>query len=154
MTVYVCVWFPKSGNIGHASLWVDGGAPKGVRYLSRWPGSLASALFIGSGADNTYDQDISAEGGPPYEVVLKGLNETDIKAAMKVAYFTKIYGFTSLNCATHVSLCLRAGVPSLSLASLTDRAMDKTSLGGLKTAALATPAGVYAYAQALRPEFG
>lgn len=153
MTVYVCVWFPKSGNIGHASLWVDGGSPSGTLYLSRWPRSLASILLFGDGADRKYDDDVDSEGGLPAEVVLKNLDETAIKAAMKKSMNDPKYGFLTYNCATNVSVCLNAG-RGINISDILDL-ISTLGPGSLPTIVKrwglsCTPAGVYYQALSLK----
>ncbi len=114
MTVEINVWFPTvKGDIGHASMMVDGGDPPGAMYLSRWPGSLAAALVAGKGANNRFDDDVSAEGGrQPSKIRLTKLDETAIKKAMKKYLTDDLYSFLLLNCAQQVDQCLTKGLPT------------------------------------------
>lgn len=117
MSVELYVWFPKplSGNIGHASMRVDGGLPGGEVYLSRWPGSL-SAVLAGRGTNNFYMTDVNVEGGPPTVVRLNNLDETAIKASIRKVLTYNFYSFLALNCAQQVDLCLSEGLSGLGYA--------------------------------------
>jgi len=70
--VRVHIWWPDvKGNIGHGSVLVND------TYISNWPGELSSALLWGKGQTNTYQDDVSSEGGPPDSVTtIDGLDET------------------------------------------------------------------------------
>jgi hypothetical protein len=140
MAVQVYVWFPKlkEGNIGHAAMQVDGGDPPGSVYLSRWPGSY-SAVLAGSGTNQSYTDDVSAEGGAPSVVRLTKLNESAIKYTIRVACTVNLYSFLVLNCATQVGMCLNAGIP-----------LSAIAIAAINTPPN-TPWNLYLYAQLLRP---
>jgi hypothetical protein len=144
MAVEVYIWFPDPPNIGHAAMKVTGGSPMGDMYLSHWPGSLAAALAFGSGVNNRYNDDVSAEGGDPSVVRITGLDETAIKAKVKSLIEHNLYSFWALNCATGVSIALDAGVSTL--ASLAANAVDIGLPAGTNRN---TPWGLYAYARTL-----
>jgi hypothetical protein len=142
MAVQIYIWFPKlpEGNIGHAAMKVDGGDPAGSVYLSRWPGSY-SAVLAGSGTNQSYRDDVTAEGGTPSVVRLTKLNETAIKYTIKTACTVNLYSFVVLNCATQVGMCLNAGIP-------------KIPLSAIEIAAISTPWNLYLYARLLWPLYG
>ena len=151
MAVEVYVWLPRAdGNIGHASMYVDGGTPAGPMYLSQWPGSsFIKALTIGSACGQSYADDVKAEGGKPSVVRLTKLDETAVKKAIE--YFQKhgLYGFFLLNCANQVKLCLDWGVSGMGhLATI----LGRTNVIGYQLND--TPWGVYCYARGLTLLYG
>jgi hypothetical protein len=111
MSVEVYWWPPRDGNIGHASIMVDGGSPPDPMYLSAWPGDMSSAVY-GPANFKSYAQDVTDEGGAaPHVVRLTKLNETAIKIAIKAVKGFGHYSFVSGNCATLTAFCLCQGVP-------------------------------------------
>jgi hypothetical protein len=127
-------------------------------YLSRWPGSMSAALFYGDGAENSFDDDVSAEGRKPTEVAIRNLDETAIKSAMSASKTKPDYSFLFKNCATHVSLCLNAG-KSVDLEDIIDGASLLFAPSMLpvlikRWGLASTPPGVYVQAQKLKGSYG
>lgn len=145
MTVEVYYWPPDfaEGAIGHASIRIDGGAPKGEMYLSAWPGSPLSIFMLGPGTNNGYMTDVSAEKRQPEVVRLTQLDESACKKAATTITGLHTYNFAMFNCAVQASLCLSAGIPSTATAML---------LGGVSTCV--TPTGLYYFARGLTALYG
>jgi hypothetical protein len=144
MAVEVYYW---AGVPGHVALRVDRGTPAGVMYLSRWPGSLMTALVMGyEGRGNRYEDDVAAEGNTlPHTVRLTKLNETAIKRAIVLANRAMVYNDFEANCSSHVRACLDAGLDG---AGAVGAAV--THGGALGFLSGDTPPGVYFYALGLR----
>jgi hypothetical protein len=138
MAVAVFYW---PGLPGHVSIAVDGGSPAGNMYLSRWPKAWDTAVMLAmEGTNNSLAADIKDEGGYPLWVRFTKLNETNVKTAIVEANKLMVYQDLLANCATHVKLCLGAGLPTgqMVASAFTSAAMN------------ATPPGVYAFALALQ----
>lgn len=105
--VTVNIWWPKWGNIGHASAHV------GDVYISNWPGELSSVFYWGKGALNTYAADVSSEGGSPnFRKNVGGLNEGDILAWWDSFKINPAYSLLFLNCMQTVATALSVGSPN------------------------------------------
>lgn len=117
MSVKINVWYPKPGNVGHASIDFHG------TYMSWWPSSTSASkakivkmVFAGGpGSAPTFDQDKSSEGGEPSWTGDYFGWKTDDKAiehwrkvyfsdlqkglsAMREGNKDAVYGFVSNNC--------------------------------------------------------
>jgi hypothetical protein len=114
MSVEVYWWPPDlEGNIGHASMLVDGGSPPDPMYLSAWPmpGEYKGVVF-GRALFKSYAQDVTDEGRTPHVCRLTKLNETAIKTAIKAVKGFGHYSFFSGNCAALTAFCLCQGIPT------------------------------------------
>lgn len=159
MAVHVYVWLPNLDNLGHASLRVDGGLPGGVVYYSCWykseekkilgkikVGATLQAMTWGAtAAQNTYDEDWSAEGGrDPHAVRLDHLDETAIKKAINEHALANHYQAFFHNCAVHARQVLLAGVPG----GWSMSAVSFVMAGGPIT--VMTPAGLLSFVKSLK----
>ena len=149
MAVEVYFWPPQGGNIGHASIKVDGGSPQGIAYLSAWPGSALSIFLPAQGDYHQFDDDVSSEGNRQPQVVrLTNLDETAIKKQIDAFKSAATYSFISLNCATQASICLNAGVPGARLRQVLD--MLNGPMGYVfGTSVINTPWTLFLYAKTL-----
>jgi hypothetical protein len=94
-------------DLGHASLEVSGGLPKGKRYLSWWADG-ATEIAGGRLMGRTLGMDAETYGGSPTRVYsFPGLDATAIKAWL--ATQSQSYNLVTRNCATMVAEALREG---------------------------------------------
>lgn len=120
----VYLWYPRVGNIGHASLDIslNQGYPK-AQYVSWWP--MANSLKIKAGFNVTagtegFIADCQSEGSeanprlPDHTVDFGGLDEDRMRARWSEIYKRANYEFFYANCATTVADILRAGGADLS----------------------------------------
>jgi len=106
--ITVNIWFPKAnGNIGHASAMV------GNEYISNWPGSEMAVFAVGKGQLNTYEMDVSSEGGKPgYVKKIEKLDEAAILNWWNEFKKTPFYSFAYNNCIQTVATALCVGSPN------------------------------------------
>ncbi len=144
MAVEVYYW---GGFPGHVAIRVDGGSPAGAMYLSRWPGSLLTALVLSfEGKGNQYSEDVAEEGKEASaKVRFTRLDESAVKRAIIRANQWMIYNDFEANCASHVHVCLDAGMKGLAAV-----AGEATRRGLLGFVLGDTPLAVYHYARALQ----
>jgi hypothetical protein len=149
MAVEVYWWPPDGGNVGHASIMVDGGNPPGIAYLSAWPGSALSIFLPDKGDFHQFSDDVSSEGNRQPQVVrLNNLNETLIKTQIDHCKTAAKYCFIALNCATQASICLNAGVPGARIKQMFE--MMSGPIGFVfGTTVISSPWTLFLYAKSL-----
>jgi hypothetical protein len=149
--VIVYVWPAGGGNVGHASMLVDGGTPGGLLYLSWWPPKpnqkVTSLILTGGNRTKTYAEDCASEDGDPRGAVDfdEGvLNETAIKKWWndKLAK-GETYKLFSNNCSTAVAEALKVGGSD---AYFAQEVKDGMRDAFISHNALWTPADVLRYA--------
>ena len=103
VTVYIWEARYAKGSVGHASMAVSGGEPRGTIHISWWPENRTLRTIttgVRRGVHARLEDDLlsTAEGrGQDHTIQLAGLDETRIKALWNVGAGVKEHQFCRFN---------------------------------------------------------